>query len=469
MNKVASIDPLRRGVDQTIAGAIVAGQRGVVDRDAEEMLVAAIAMCDVRLEWVRDILPDHTAFSTPDMRDWYEAMCALADEGTDIDVGRLCRWLGAKHGGPKAAEVIGTYNRQMTATYANVRSLTQVTAIDRAAAIRECWMKREMAAMAIELQARAYSYESTLSELQDLVTAKLEGLTARQLTTGTIGGKELAIEAAKAMKAPAQGIPLGMPRLTRVLGGLKAQETTIIAARTSVGKSMLAMQACLWAAKQGHGVSYASLEMSPAKLAVRAVAHLGQLNGKYAQGEELDRGEYLRLAPAINELHHLPLLVHPSQSANIATIARVARKHAAEFRSKGKKLGILVIDHVGLVKPPKELAGASKNQQVSHTSGMLRDLAEKLDCHVIGLAQINREAEKGSGDGSPRVAMLKDSGSLEEDADNVVLVHRPKLPDGTFDRDKNGHIFVGKNRYGDLAMIPVECNDRYQTFTEVQP
>lgn len=466
--RIIELDPMARAAANVIAGAVTAGNPGVSDVDAEEMLMAAIAMCDVPVGAVSDILTDHRAFSRPQLANWYEAALAIEAEGGDVDLGRLLAWLGAKHGKGKASELIRTYRCDMLETYERVRSLTADTARIRAAAIRDCWLKRRMGHLAIEAEAMAYSAETTLEELEERLRLGMEAILAdRQGGSSSISGMDLAKAAARAMKAPPTGVPLGLPKLTRMLCGLRAQETSIIAARTSVGKSMLAMQVSVWAAKRGHGVSYWSGEMAPPILGSRMVSHIGQVNGRFAQGEPLTVPEQQRILPAMNTLAALPIKVHPSMTATIADVARVAKQHAMEFRNSDRRLDLLVVDHIGLVKPSTTAARLSKREQVGIVSRALREMAEKLNCHVVGLAQINREAEKV--EGPPKMSMLRDSGDIEQDADNIILVHRTRDKDGSFIRDIPAQLIVAKNRVaGLLGCVEADCDDQYQTFTEVE-
>jgi len=213
------------------------------------------------------------------------------------------------------------------------------------------------------------------------------------------------------------GIEPCVPGLSSVVPGFMPGDLVILAARPAVGKTMAALALARGAAEAGHGVLFCSLEMPAEQLAERLLA--GEA-GADAQAVRLGRVPLAlmdRLMGARKALGGLPVWIDDAASQDTLRIAGTARRLAAR-----RGLGLVVVDYAGLVKPADPRR--PRHEQVGEVSASLKALAKELKLPVLLLAQLNRELE-GRGDGRPRLSDLRDSGSLEQDADTVVLLHRP--------------------------------------------
>lgn len=341
-----------------------------------------------------------------------------------------------------------------------------------AEAVRTAWNARRVREVATELGAYADYRRGELDAAMEKAADSLRTIASDMAPNGgTVSMSDAALLWAKQlMAAPAESMTMGLRELDEVTGGMRRKQTTIIGARTSVGKSALSLQAALATAQAGHGVLYLSLEMTPEVMCQRAVAHLAQVDGKRLQAKCFDARELGRVQDALKLLKGgMPIQLNASQSMSLAEILALVTATHRTMRRNGQSLGLVVVDHIGLVRPAGELVKASREQQVATVSRSLRGIAERFDCHVIGCCQVNRGSEKRQGaEKRPQLHDLRDSGSVEQDADMVVLIHRGRDTSGLF-LAQPAEIVVAKNRVnGQLGMVKAEFDAPMQTFGEVK-
>lgn len=211
------------------------------------------------------------------------------------------------------------------------------------------------------------------------------------------------------------GMPLGIPELDE-LTSLEPGTLVTLAARTSVGKSILLEQIAVNVATAGYPTLLCSLEMRRKELAQRAMSCVGSIRFHAIRGEALPAAdEVARAIEARTELSRIPLFVNSTFGMPIAAIAAEARRAKAKHQ-----LALLAVDYVQLVHAERQ-RGMSRAEALGTITKRLKDLAGELDICVLTASQINREAEKNA-HGKPTLASLKESGSLEEDSDVVYLV-----------------------------------------------
>jgi len=253
-----------------------------------------------------------------------------------------------------------------------------------------------------------------------------------------------------------RGIDTGIPHLSRLLGGgWKGGKQVILAARPSVGKSSLAMRFCLTAAQAGHPAAFLSQEMSGEELVDRAASTLGRMDLEKVISGQLDGEEWGRLTEAIERIRGLPLFLDDQPALTLADIAAKARMLK---RQHGLKL--LVIDYIQLCAGGKDKD--NRHHQIEQLSRGLKKLARQLDICILTLSQLNREVEKRQ-NGKPILSDLKESGSIEEDADVVLLLHRIAEDQSGF---KTIHCDVPKNRQGKTGFVTLGFDGRFQEWHE---
>jgi replicative DNA helicase len=272
------------------------------------------------------------------------------------------------------------------------------------------------------------------------------------------------------------GITTGIASIDKRLGGLRDSELVIAAGRPGMGKTALALTLAVSAAKTGKKVKIVSLEMSEEQLVQRLYA---QFTGISVQ-EQLKAGApmsmFRRLADAGNLLDELPISIDASDTQTVTSIRAEARR---DKRRDG--LDLLIIDYLGLIQPsdPK----AQKVHQIEQITTGLKRLSKELNIPVVLLAQLNRGVESRD-DKRPGLADLRDSGSIEQDADVVMLLYRaeyylakeePEDPSkyADWDRRRNdargkADIITAKFRQGEVGTDTVRFNGVRQVFTDLE-
>lgn len=227
---------------------------------------------------------------------------------------------------------------------------------------------------------------------------------------------------------PIQGIPSGLAELDWITGGWADGNLVIIAARPSTGKTALAMTLARAAAgltrtiKPGYkpvGVALFELEMSEEQMGERLLAQEANVNSRHAtKGRDMSK-----LVAARDKLGASPLFVDTTPGISVSDIRSKVMRLRLKMEGFGTELGLIIIDYLGLIRASDRYRG-NRNLELGEISGDLKKLAKELSVPIIALHQLNRSADTRS-DGRPKMSDLRESGRLEEDADDIVLIWRP--------------------------------------------
>lgn len=223
-------------------------------------------------------------------------------------------------------------------------------------------------------------------------------------------------------------IKTGLAKLDKVLGGAERGDLIVIGARPSMGKSALAGCIAMNVAKQGLGVVEVNGEMSPEQMTRRhltdvAYSKFGTQAPVYRliRNGELSQEQQVLIGQAARDIHGLPLSMKKRAGLTLGRLRTMLMREKMKMARRGVRLSLVVIDHVGLVKP--DTKGRSRLDEQTEVSGFLKALADELDVVVLALAQLNRDVERRD-DKRPGLADLRDSGSWEQDADVVLGIYR---------------------------------------------
>ncbi len=259
------------------------------------------------------------------------------------------------------------------------------------------------------------------------------------------------------------GLSTGFIDLDSKTNGLQASELVILASRPSMGKTALVCNIAEAVARESkRGVLIFSLEQSNLELAERFLCLRAQIDGHALRAGNFDEAQRHELIKASSELSELPLFIddHPGRSvSHIGAIARrMKRRH---------EIGLVVIDYLQLIEP--EQKSVPREQQIAYITRRLKYLAKELRIPVMALAQLNRGVELRE-DKRPRLADLRESGAIEQDADLVLFLHRPDAYDPE-DHPGEAEVVVAKHRSGPTGIIHLtwrkECM-RFENYTSAQ-
>ena len=266
-------------------------------------------------------------------------------------------------------------------------------------------------------------------------------------------------------KGEMRGIPTGFHALDSKLAGFQKSDLIILAARPSMGKTSLALDIARMAAiNHKVPVGIFSLEMSSQQLVDRMLAAESQVDSwKIRTGQNLNvEHDFKAIRDAMDRLSTAPIYIDDQPANNILKMRAVARRLKSE-----KGLGLIVVDYLQLMVPTQSRNSDNIVQQVTEISRSLKQLARELEIPVLALSQLSREVEKRGGE--PRLSDLRDSGSIEQDADVVLFIHR----EDKFNKDKSSarpniaKIMIEKHRNGPTGFAELYFDDKKTSFVSI--
>jgi len=261
-----------------------------------------------------------------------------------------------------------------------------------------------------------------------------------------------------------RGVSTGYPELDNILSGLQKSDLIILAARPSLGKASLALNiARNVAVKDKKGVGVFSIEMSREQLTDRLLASEANVDGwKFRSGRFSDEGEdndFTKIREAMGVLSDAPIYIDDIASPTVMQIRTIARRLQAEH-----DIALLVIDYLQLIKSSER--SESRVQEVSEISRSLKALAKELDIPVLAVSQLSRAIEMRT-DGMPKLSDLRESGSIEQDADVVMFIYREDRVKKNSERKNIADILIEKHRNGPIGKVELFFNENTTTFRSI--
>lgn len=259
-----------------------------------------------------------------------------------------------------------------------------------------------------------------------------------------------------------RGVPSGFKGLDNLLAGFQKSDLVILAARPSIGKTSLALDIARHAAvREKVPVAVFSLEMSAQQLIDRMLAAEAQVNAwQLRTGHLTNEEDFSKIRDTLSILSEAPVFVDDKPANNIISMRSTARKLKSE-----KGLGMIIVDYLQLMMPTTSRNSDNVVQQVTEISRSLKSLARELDVPVIALSQLSRAVEQRGG--KPRLSDLRDSGSIEQDADVVMFIHREDRYKDDDDKNNMAEILVEKHRNGPTGSVKLYFDDTKSTFRDV--
>jgi replicative DNA helicase len=257
------------------------------------------------------------------------------------------------------------------------------------------------------------------------------------------------------------GVPTGFQKLDEMTHGLHPGQLIILAARPAVGKSTLALDIARNASiKHNKPVIFFSLEMGRAEIAMRLLSAESRIYLQAMRKGNLSDNDWSRIASVRGEINSAPLYIDDSPNMTLVEIR-------AKCRRLAKRVGLemIVIDYIQLMTSGKKVE--SRQQEVSEFSRALKLLAKELGVPVIAISQLNRNSER-SENKKPELSHLRESGSLEQDADVVVLLHRDDIAKKEEERDGLAELIVAKQRNGPTGPVMVNFLGQFSKFEDLK-
>ncbi len=333
--------------------------------------------------------------------------------------------------------------------------------------VKEKMVGRKIIETATEIANEVYSSEDSIYKVLDNAEMKMLRIGNMRKTTEFQRIQDVAYkEQANLQKLAEQGseitgLATGFFDFDKLTAGLQPSQLIIVAARPSMGKTSFALNLATYAAMHSEkAVALFNLEMSAEQLANRILQSLGQINGSKMRNGRLEHNDWKRLNEAISQLSDANLYLDDTPGITIGEIRSKCRRLA----SSDKKLGLVVIDYLQLVSGSS--SALNRQQEVSEISRSLKTMALELGVPVIALAQLSRAVESRE-DKRPIMSDLRESGSIEQDADIVSFLYRDDYYNKEARRDDNASItefIIGKNRSGPTTTIELLFKKDTSTF-----
>ncbi len=459
--------------------------------EAERGLIGAILIDNMSHEKVAEYLrPEH--FVTGQHQMIFGACVKLIEGGQIAGPITLKPWF-EQNG--SLAEIGGTgYLGELAAN-----AVTVINAGEYGRIIYDLHLKRELIAIGQDIIEDAYA-----GEVDEIATAQIEDAEKKLYdlaSTGLYEGGfqsfrksllksiEMA-EIAHNRDSALSGITTGLRDMDDLLGGLHDSDLLILAARPSMGKTALATNIAFNAAKayvdsngdEGAVVGFFSLEMSAEQLSTRILSDQTEVSSSKIRKGHLTGDQLVRLSGSAQTLHNLPIFIDDTPALTISALRTRARR-----LKRQNNLGFIIVDYLQLLQGSKNSKSDGRVQEVSEISRGLKTIAKELEVPVLALSQLSRQVENRD-DKRPQLSDLRESGSLEQDADIVMFIYReeyyleklkpkesqPKFVDKIMqwevrmEKCKNmADIIVGKQRHGPIGTIHLVFRGEFTKFSDL--
>ena len=420
--------------------------------DAEMCLLASMMLDKDMIGQVVSLV-DRDSFYQADHQIIFDVLLKLYEQNRPVDAVILREEL-SKRG--LLDEIGGTaYLAQILGTVPSAAHGAHYASI-----VREKAMLRSLISASNEILREAYAPHEKAEIVLDRAEKKIFDIAEKKITNSISSLGDIAMEVYEMLETKGRrGIETGYFELDDMLNGLQPGEMIIVAARPSMGKTAFAMNIIEHvAANTQLSCAVFSLEMSKQQLAQRLMCSRAQIDAHKVRKGLLQREEYHHLAMTVNELAKSPIFVDDSPGLTILDLRAKARRLKRQHDIK-----CIMIDYMQLMDNP---GVESRQQQISEISRGIKAVARDLEVPVIALSQLNRASEGRDGH-RPRMSDLRESGSIEQDADVVMLLHREdyyRMSEPDFVPDNIAEVIIAKQRNGPTGTVKLTFDNRTTTF-----
>lgn len=416
-------------------------------------------------EQVADRLQDDD-FYRQDHRLIFRAITELTEANAPFDAVTLSEWLHSRGQLEQAGGLayIATLVRD-TPTAANVRAYADI--------VRERSVLRQLIRVGGELAEAAYRPDGRdTQELMDYAERQVFDIAERggRQRRSFVRINELLSTAVDRLDAlmhansPVTGLATGLDKFDELTAGLQPGDLIIIAGRPSMGKTALAINIAEYCACRHQNrvpTAIFSMEMSGEQLAMRLISSLGRIDQQKVRTGQLDQADWQRVSSAIALMSNAPMFIDDTGALTPIELRARARRLKREHN-----LGLMVVDYLQLMSVP----GTRENRatEISEICRSLKSLAKELNIPVIALSQLNRSLEQRP-DKRPIMSDLRESGSIEQDADLIAFIYRDEVYDKDSASKGIAEIIIGKQRNGPIGTVQATFLGAYTRFENYIP
>ncbi len=459
--------PPSPGPSRLEPGMILSGERPLPHNEEAEIAVLGSMMLDP--DEAADIanarLAFEGSFSNPNHRIIFDALVEIAPQykgAAGIDLLTLSDYLNRKKlldrvgGLPYLARILNS-----VPSAANIEHYVDI--------VYEHAVLRRLIDVGAKIVNEAFKQEKPVRDLLDEVEERILGIAELQHEEAAVSVNDAVMQAVDLLDKlhrhdpSVMGIPSGFPDLDKKITGFRAGEMIVLAARPSIGKTALALNLACNAAMARENpvpVGIFSLEMGTDLLVLRLICSLAKVNLTDIRDGAVSNARWQEILGWAGKLKKTEIYIDDTGGLDIEDL-----RHRARQMWRKHKIKLLIIDYLQLLRMSTDNRNYTRENEVSRISARLKSLAKELAIPIIVLAQLNRQAEQAGQ--KPRLAHLRESGAIEQDADIVMLLHRDRdvqKDNHHIDEGMDAELIVAKHRNGPTGAVPLTFFPAYAKF-----
>lgn len=395
----------------------------------------------------------------------YEAVNQLFQNSEPIDILTVKNYL-SQNGQLEAAGGV-FYLTELTSKVASAANIEY-----HARVIAQKYLLREMIKIGDNIVHKAYDETTDVFDLLDTMEKGLFELSETNLRRNYMGMSDLVhstlkrLEELQGKEGGVTGVPTGFTMMDAMTSGFQPSDLVIIAARPAMGKTAFTLTAARNAAVRfGVPVAFFSLEMAATQLVQRLLCAEAEIDAQKVRTGRLERYEWEQLTNRIGSLSKAPLYIDDTPALSIMDLRAKGRRLKAE-----KNIGMIIIDYLQLMTGSAK--AGSREQEIAGISRSLKELAKEIDVPILALSQLSRAVETRGGDKKPMLSDLRESGSIEQDADMVMFLYRPEYyglttyEDGTSTQGV-AEVIIAKQRNGPVGDVKLQFINKFAKFGDL--
>lgn len=428
------------------------------DTLSEQAVIGSMLVSKDAVQTAVEVLKSED-FYREDNKEIYAAMIDIYSVGKEIDIITVSEQLRLRG---TLERVGGTQN--LATLIDNVPTTTNIDYYVRI--VKEKATARELIKAVDEVKSSAYKQNEEIDAVLEKAEKVIFDVVQNKDTKGYSGMKEIlvntfdSIEKMYQNKDKLSGIESGFYDLDEKISGLNKSSLIIVAARPAMGKSAFVLNIATYVAMHDKiPVLIFNLEMSKEQLVKRMLSSESEIDSKKINNAELEAEDWLKLGEASGKLSEVPIYIDDTPALNPSELRAKCRKAKLE-----KKIGLIIIDYMQLMECKSQ--NGSRQQEVAEISRSLKILAKELDVPVIALSQLSRATE-GRADHRPMLSDLRESGSIEQDADVVMFLHREDYYDKDTEKKNIAEVIIAKNRSGETGTVELAWMGQYTKFANL--
>ena len=427
------------------------------DLEAEESVLGSMLLSRTACSEVLETISTGDEFYAPRHGRIFEAIRDLVGRGDPVDGVTVVDELRARG----VLEEVGghAYIHTLVAS-----TPTAANAAYYARIVSKHATLRELIDAGTQIAQEAYEESGDIEDALARAEQRIFQVSNRRLSGDLRSIKELLEEAVSRIEQLAAsgneitGLATGFRDLDRLTAGLQPGNLILIAARPGVGKSTLAMNIIQHVTGDlRRGAVLFSLEMSEGEIVQRMICAEARVDMGAVRRSQVSDADWRRIVDAMGKLHEAPLWIDDTPRITVSEIAAKCRR----LHQKGQ-LSLIVVDYLQLMHSPRKVE--NRVQEVAEISRGLKILAKELEVPVIAVSQLSRQSEQGGQPRKPRLADLRESGALEQDADLVMFIYREEMHNPESDRKGEADLLIEKNRNGPTDTVPLAFLSQYTKF-----